>query len=112
MKIDLGQKYHHSCGTPVPEKSDKEKIHYPALYFTHDEPIDIPDEGTAVITFRKLSSGEDMRDEDEPKYKCEIEVRTFETKGGKKEEGITSMVDAFKEGLRKKMKRGAYEEDE
>lgn len=94
----------------MPEKSD-DKIHYPSLYFTHDEPVDLPDEGTAVITFRKVESSENTRDPDDPKYRCEIEVHSIDIKGGG-EKGMASMASALKDAMRKKMRKGEYEEEE
>lgn len=110
MKIDLGQKYDNGpCGVPMGSSESKEKVHYPSLYFTHDEPVEVPDEGTAVIKFRKIESSENTRDPDDPKYRCEIEVHAIEFKGGDK--GMVSMADSLKDALRKKMKQGQYSED-
>lgn len=113
MKIELGQKYENGpCCAPDSPKGES-KMHYPSLYFTHDEPVDLPDEGTAVITFRKIESSENVRDPEDPKYRCEIEVHTIEVNGGKKsEEGMASMADALKVAMRKKMKQGEYEEED
>lgn len=109
MKIDLGQKQDSTgCCAPMAEKSD-DKMHYPSLYFTHDEPVNLPAEGTAVITFRKIESSENTRDPDDPKYRCEIEVRSIEVKGG--EVGM-NVGSAIKDALRKKMKKGEYGEEE
>jgi hypothetical protein len=87
----------------MPAETD-EKVHYPTLYFSGNEKMDIPDEGTAVITFRKVDSGENTRDPDEPMYRCEIEVQSLEVKDGPKK-GMVSMADAFKKGLDKSMKK-------
>lgn len=109
MKIDLGHKYDSTgCCATMESKSD-DKIHYPSLYFTHDKPVDLPDEGTAVITFRKIESSENTRDPDDPKYRCEIEVHSIEVKGG--EVGM-NVGSAIKDALRKKMKKGEYGEEE
>jgi hypothetical protein len=112
MKYDLGQKNEDPgcCTAPMSEGSEG-KVHYPSLYFTGDKKMDIPDEGTAVITFRKIDSGENTRDPDDPKYRCEIEVQSIEVKGGSKSEDMVSMASALKEAMRKKMKKGEYEEE-
>jgi hypothetical protein len=111
MKIELGQKYDSTgCCAPVSEKSE-DKMHYPSLYFTHDEPVDLPDEGTAVITFRKIESSENVRDPKDPKYRCEIEVHSIDVKGSS-DKGMVSVADALKGAMRKKMKKGDYEEAE
>lgn len=110
MKIDLGQKY-ESPGCCAPSEASDDKMHYPSLYFTHDKPVEFPDEGEAVITFRKVESSENTRDPDDPKYRCELEVKSIEIKGdGRK--GMVSMGDALKAAMRKKLKQGEYEEEE
>lgn len=107
MKIDLGQKNDSPmcCATDSPEKKDR--VYYPSLYFTHDEPVNLPEEGTAVITFRRIESSENNRDPDDPKYRCEIEVHSIEVKGGEPNIGAK-----LKDGLRKAMKKGEYEEEQ
>ncbi len=104
MKHDLGQKnsYPGCCASPSP--CGDEKIHYPSLYLSGDEKIDFPDEGTAVITFRKVDSGENVRDPDDPQYRCELEVRTIEVKdGAPKKDGDEGVGEAFKRAAKKKM---------
>lgn len=118
MKYDLGQESPSGCCAPSPCcESDKPKVYYPSLYFNGDSKMDIPDEGTALITFRKIDSGENTRDPDDPQYRCEIEVHSIEVKSDKapkaKGDGMVSMADAFKQGLDKKMKaKMEYGEDE
>lgn len=114
MKYDLGQKDDFpGCCAPVGCSSDdKDKIRYPSLYFTGDTKMDIPDEGVATITFRKIDSGENTRDPDDPKYRCEIEVHSIEVKGGGKRDGLEVNVGSMlKDAMRKKMKKGEYEEE-
>lgn len=112
MKIDLGQKYDSpGCCAPSGASDDGDKVHYPSLYFTHDKPVELPEEGTATITFRKIESSENTRDPDDPKYRCEIEVHSIEVKGdGRK--GMVNVGDALKNAMRKKLKQGEYEEEE
>jgi hypothetical protein len=114
MKIDLGQKS-PSCGcAPSPCCDSGEKTYYPSLYLSGGQKIDLPDEGTAVITFKKVSSGMDERDGQEPHYRCELEVRSIEVKDAKKDDtpmGV-SVGTALKEAMRKKLKKGEYEEEE
>lgn len=78
------------------------KVHYPSLSFTHDEPVDLPDEGTAVIHFRKIESSENTRDEENPKYRCEIEVHSIEVRGGKDEGLKVSVGEAMRKAMQKK----------
>lgn len=108
MKIELGQKYNSGDPCCAPGES-KDKTHYPSLYFTHDEPVDVPEEGTAVIKFRKIESSENTRDPDDPKYRCEIEVHSIDFKGGGKES--VSPGESLKSALRKSMKIGQYEDE-
>lgn len=110
MKIELGQKYDSACCAPTGANETKDKVSYPSLYFTHDKPVELPDEGTAVITFRKIESSENVRDPEDPKYRCEIEVRSIEVKGGKKSGG-EDMGSVFKKNLDRKMMKGEYEEE-
>lgn len=112
MKIDLGQKYDKGmCCSP--SSTGDGKMSYPSLYFTHDKPVDLPDEGTAVITFRKVEAAEMQRNPDEPKkYRCEIEVHSIEPKGGKKKDDV-DVGASFRKNLdRKMMKADEYEEGE
>lgn len=113
MKYDLGQESPSGCCPASPCcDSEKPKVYYPSLYFSGDTKMDLPDEGTAVITFRKIDSGENTRDPDDPKYRCEIEVRSLEVKGGaKKEEGMTNMGDAFKKAVESSMKKKMEKEE-
>lgn len=108
MKIELGQKNDPAMCAPM-SKEEGDKLHYPSLYFTHDKPVEVPKEGTAVITFRRVETSENDRDPDDPKYRCEIEVRDIEFKGGKPSGDLSSKL---KEGLRKKLKVGEYEMEE
>lgn len=109
MKIDLGQKSNNSVPCSPMESAGEDKVHYPSLYFTHDKPVEFPDEGTAIITFRKIESSENTRDPDDPKYRCEIEVRSIDVKDGEK--GMVNVGDALKQAMRKKMKKGEYSDE-
>ncbi len=110
MKYDLGQKHDGPCA-PVGELSTESKVHYPSLYFTHDEPVNLPDEGTAVIKFRKIESSENTRDPDDPKYRCEIEVQSIDVKGGSDKGLAVNVGDALKDAMRKKLKKGDYSDE-
>ncbi len=110
MKYELGQKNEGpGCCAPMASESGEGKMHYPSLYFTGDSKMDIPEEGTAVITFRKVDSGENTRDPDDPKYRCEIEVHSIAVKEAKKEDGLkVSLGDKIKAAMEKK---SAYREE-
>lgn len=113
MKIDLGKESLSAgcCSAPSPCDSGK-KIYYPSLYLSGTSKMDLPDEGEALISFKKVSSGMDERDGEEPHYRCELEVRSIEPKGGKRDEEPmgTNVGKALKEAMRKKLGKGGYEE--
>ena len=59
----------------------------PTLYISHDEPIEFPKSGTAVVKFKKIASSEFERD-GETRYTCELEITDIAvTKGDKKSGG-------------------------
>lgn len=116
MKIDLGSKSPSPGCAPVSCCNESgERTHYPSLYLSGSKKLDLPDEGTAVITFKKVSSGMDERDGQEPHYRCELEVQSIEVKGGSSKDDApmgVSVGAALKEAMRKKMKKGEYEDGE
>lgn len=111
MKYDLGQESPSSgcCAVPSCDEGAK-KTYYPSLYFSGDTKMDIPEEGTALITFRKIDSGENTRDPEDPKYRCEIEVQSIEVKSSKAADepmGV-NVGKVLKDAMRKKMGKGEY----
>lgn len=106
MKYDLGSKSSGpGCCAPSSCCEDDEKMYYPSLYINGDKKMSIPDEGVATIRFKKVSSGEDHRENEEPKYRCELEVHSIEvTESLKKEDGMVSVGDSLREAMKKKMK--------
>lgn len=95
--IDLGIKpSSKECVTTV-ESGPKDKPHYPCLYFSHEEKLDIPESGEAVIKFRRIEMAENTRDEDSPKYRYELEVQGIEPKGGKK----ADLASALRKSMQK-----------
>lgn len=110
MKYDLGQESPSSGCAPMPCDDGDNKVYYPSLYFSGDTKMDIPDEGTALITFRKIDSGENTRDPEDPKYRCEIEVQSIDVKSSKAADepmGV-NVGKALKDAMRKKMGKGEY----
>lgn len=81
------------------------KLHYPTLYFTCGEEIKLPDQGSAMIKFRKVECSENTRDPESPKYRYELEVHGIEVKAGKVEEDAEAPIDALKKGMRKALKK-------
>lgn len=109
--IDLGQKYEPPCMPSASDCKEEPKVSYPTLYFTCDQKCDLPDQGTAVIKFRKVEDAENTRDKDDPKYRYELEVQGIEVRG-MKDGDQPSISEKLKDGLRKKMKKGDYEDGE
>jgi hypothetical protein len=101
MKIDLGQKYDGPV-SPMDDSEDS-KTSYPSLYFTCDEECDIPDEGTAVITFRKVEDAENTRDPEDPKYRYELEVQSIDVKNSGGKDASPDVAAALKKAIRDKM---------
>ncbi len=105
--IDLG------CGldsepasvSPEPKKS------YPCFYFTCDEKIDLPEgDFTFMAKGRKVDSGENTRDPEDPRYRYEIEVQGFKPMGKSEgDEPKFSMGEKVKSAMAKK-KAGTAEE--
>jgi hypothetical protein len=105
MKYDLGNKSQIAGCCSAPSECNDEKTYYPSLYISGDKKLGFPDEGTATITFRKVSSGEDQRDGEEPHYRCELEVHSIEVTEAKvKEDGMVSVGTAMREAMKKKIK--------
>lgn len=118
--IDLGCGL-DSPGGPAPTTL-AEKKSYPCFYFTCDEKIDLPDgEFKFMAVGRKIEDSENTRDEENPRYRYEIEVHGFKPVGAapkKKDDGLTNVGEALKKAMADKMKEKAgsvkieVEEDE
>ncbi len=107
MKYELGSKSSGPGCCMSSCEEDEEKMYYPSLYISGDKKIERPEEGTAIITFRKIDSGENTRDPEDPQYRCELEVHSIEVKDGsnQKDGSLTvSMEDMFKNAIRKKVR--------
>jgi hypothetical protein len=106
MKIDLGTKSSGpGCCAPSPCCEGEEKTYYPSLYLSGDKKISLPDSGSAVITFRKVSSGEDQREGQDAHYRCELEIHSIEVKSAdRKDDGLVDVGSALKDAMRRKMK--------
>lgn len=91
MKIDLKAK---PGDEPKPCESPKE--YYPCFYVSNNPKFhNIPKEGTAIITYKKVSETDSNRGGKET-YSCDIEVRSFEPTGkapAKKTKSAEESVD-------------------
>ncbi len=91
MKMkSLGMKSGGPCCAPSPSSSDDSKEYFPSLYIDSTEELDLPDEGTAVIRFKKTSSSE-TKDSHGERYTCTLEVRSIGEVSGK--EKVASSPD-------------------
>ena len=79
--------------------SDEKKVHYPTLYFPSPTELDIPEEGEAVISFRRVEQAENTRNPDDPKYRYELEVKSIEVKDGER----INVGERIKGALRKRL---------
>lgn len=80
LNIKLGEK-HPEYPCCVSETSDKERVWYPEVRVTRDEPLDLPKEGTMTIRYKKIESSE--RGE---KYSCTFEVHEIISAQGEADE--------------------------
>jgi hypothetical protein len=93
--IDLGEKYDEKYEIEMPERGE---MHYPSLYFDSKEELkNLPDEGTAIIKFKKRMQKETTTKVDgkeTKKYCVELEIHGIKPSGkGKSEESSESARD-------------------
>ncbi len=85
----------------VPKKS------YPCFYFTCDEKIDLPDGLFKFMAMgRKVDSGENVRDPEDPRYRYEIEVQGFKTVKTESGDMKVSLGEKIGEAMKKKASKG------
>ena len=111
MKMtDLGMPYDSPCCAPS-TASDSKKPSYPSLYINSKEELDLPEEGTVLIKFRKTRETEDTKDPANPSYSCELEVQAIGEPVAA-EKGMVSVADALKNAMRKKLGKAGVGEEE
>lgn len=103
--------YDSGCCVPPAPSSDSKKPSYPSLYINSKEELDLPEEGTVLIKFRKTRETEDTKDPANPSYSCELEVQSIGEPTAT-ETGMVSVGDAIKSAMRKKLGKGKGEEGE
>lgn len=102
--IDLGCGLDSGTAAMPSSPPSPEKKSYPCFYFTCDEAIELPDgEFTFMAKGRKVDCSENTRDEENPRYRYEIEVHGFKPMGGEKK--MADMGEAFKKGLTSGMEK-------
>lgn len=68
----------------MPTKVDEDAVHYPSLYIDSEGKLDIPEEGTMTIKFKKVSSSTNKPREGKEQHSCTIDVMEIsDIKGGK-----------------------------
>jgi len=80
----------------------KDRIIHPTLHFNHSEEIKLPKEGHAVIKFRRVRTGSDDSDPEDPRFSHEIEIHGIELKDAPDEE---KAEEKLKMGLRKALNK-------
>lgn len=89
MSIDLEMK---SCCGLVPVKASEDG-YYPTFHYSGDKELELPDEGTMTIRFKKVSS-EERKANGKEFYSCTIEVCEITSVDGEEpEEGKDEDVE-------------------
>jgi hypothetical protein len=70
----------------ISQKGSDEK-HYPSFQYSGPEELDLPDEGSMEICFRKISETSRTRPDGKHWYECTIEVKCFGDVEGEEDEG-------------------------
>lgn len=98
--IKLGRKGGPCC--PEPMKSDSEEMHYPSFYVDGDKKLDLPEEGTMTVKFRKTSESNSKGRDGKEHYSCSIDVMEVSNVKGtkasedKNEESASDALDRLK----------------
>lgn len=93
--------------TDLSPSESKVKVIHPTFHFHHAKELSIPNEGHALIKFRKVRSTQDNTDPADPKFSHELEVHGIEMKESPQEDKPEAMPEAMlKAGMRKAMNKG------
>lgn len=105
--VDLGEKMKPMTAIDIESESEPVSIHYPSLYFSNaKELMDFPNEGTAVIHFKKVMERKEtvIRNGEEKKCYCvELEIHGIKSNGKSKMESMEEEEDdedAIEKGLK------------
>lgn len=95
LNIKLGEKHPEypspCCGS---DSDNKDRVWYPEVRISHDEPLSIPKEGTMTIRYKKIESSE--RNE---KYSCTFEVHEIISAQGEADESPSKRDRSAEEAL-------------
>lgn len=101
---DLGQTYDGPTDVGSKKLDKAPKISYPTLYITSDGDMDFPEEGTALVKFRRVSETKTTRDAEDPRYNCELEIMGIrvedESNEDDEDEKPEDPVDALERSLK------------
>jgi len=98
--IDLGRSMKDSM--PEMAMSPSKDKHYPSLYLDWDSDYELPESGTMVIKFEKVSESNSKGKNSKPHQSVTLEIKSIESvKGGKsksdsKEEETGDVLDRLK----------------
>lgn len=89
LNFDLGQTSDGPCCAMT---SSAKETYYPSFHHSGDEKLDVPDEGTMLVRYKKVSSSqsEDKRGEH---YSCCIEVQEIISVSGDAKKNAPSRRD-------------------
>lgn len=104
--IDLGKP--SKLMESKPAEPTKDRVYYPSTYITSEKPIKLPEEGEAVIRFRKKSSSENTDEDGKTSYSCSIDILGIKpvNNGGDTMKGLSAALDE-----RAAKKASDYEKD-
>lgn len=95
-----------------PMKMDSDEMHYPSLYIDSDKKLDIPDEGTMTIKFKKVGSSTNKPRNGKESHSCTVDVLEISNiKGGKSESKNEDSGDAL-DRVKDEVVKGKSDEDE
>lgn len=99
---DLGQTYDGPTDVGSKKLDKAPKVSYPTLYIRGESDMDFPEEGTALVKFRRVSETKSTRDPEDPSYSCELEIMGIRVEDAveEEEEKAEDPVDALERSLK------------
>jgi hypothetical protein len=111
--VDLGEEMKPAMAIEI--EREPVSVHYPSLYFSDaKELMDFPNEGTAVIHFKKVMEKKEtmMRDGEEKKRYCvELEIHGIKSNGKSKMEPMMEEEEDDEDAIEKGLKEAEGEEE-
>lgn len=69
---------------PEPASSGNSEMHYPSLYIDGEKELDLPDEGTMTIRFKKTNESASKSRDGKENYSCGLDVLEISNVKGSK----------------------------